>query len=147
MPISLGDEITKKIYISARDISGNVIENKELGNIIVFPRGNVSMISNGEKVLLEGANIKVYELNTTTNQYEDFSINDNGDTSVTTNISGEYDLMLPGGSYKFVVTSKEINTLKYNFELPRPSIVHLDFEVKPLSGFMKLISNFLEIFK
>ena len=147
VPILLRDENPLKMYISARDISGNVIKDKELGNIKVFPLGNVSLVSNSGKVLVAGADIKVLKLNTTTEQYEDFGINKNGDTNISTNQNGEYDLMLPSGSYKFVITNPEINTLKYNFELNRPSIVHLDFEVKPVSDFMKFINNFLNIFK
>ena len=142
--ISMNRDSIEKILITAEDGSGNIIEDKEIGSISIVVPGIVSVDSSE---LIVGANINVLKLDNSTNQYNDFSISSDGSSSVSSNQSGEYNLVLPAGEYRLVVSGLEINTLNYPLKLDRPSIVNVNFNVSKMSGIMKFINSILGIFK
>jgi len=142
--ISMDRESTEKILITAEDGSGNIVEDKNIGSISIVNPGVVSVDSSE---LIVGANINVLKLDNNTNQYNDFSISNDGSSSVSSGQSGEYNLVLPAGEYRLVVSGSEINTLKYPLKLDRTSIVNVDFNVSKMSGIMKFINSILGIFK
>lgn len=141
--ISLNTDKEEKLSITAKDHSLNVVDSKEIGTIEPLSRGVISFINkDGMKSLIAGASINVLKLNENTNQFEDYI-----DNRIVSNQSGEYDLVLPQGEYRFIVTGTAISTLKYQYSINRPSIININFDVKPVSGWMRFINNFMEIFK
>lgn len=147
--ISLDEEKVSKLFINAKDNSGNVTASKEIGEIQSSLRGFISIVNdNKTRNLLVGATLQVLKLNKNTNQYEDYIDSSNNEVNaIISNQSGEYDLVLPEGSYQFIIKEPNIKTLKYKYESKRSSIINLNFDVYPVSSFMKLINSFLEIFK
>lgn len=140
-------ESREKILISVVDTKGNKVIDKYIGDIVVSPRGVVSMIKDGSRNLIEGSSVKVMKLNNSTNQYDDFNALGIDGSTVESNKSGEYDLILPEGEYRFTISGPDLSTEKHNLQLSRPSIVNLNFEMSPISSFRRFINNFLEIFK
>ncbi|NVN97413.1 hypothetical protein HXX01_04280, partial [Candidatus Nomurabacteria bacterium] len=145
--ISLNAGKSKRILMTVSDFSGNITKDKDIGSISASSRGKVYLKKDNTEVLNIGASITIQQLNKETNQYDDFNLIDTNDSSIFTNQSGEYDLVLPAGNYRFIIKGDNINTLKYTKELSRPSVVVQDFNVSPLSGFMQFINKFLSIFK
>lgn len=143
--VSVWKESTEAMMITAIDFTGNTLNNKVIGNISISSRGTVSLSDHNGLVV--GAKIKILKLNKETNQYNDFIALDSKNTEIVSNQDGEYDLVLPAGNYRFIISGTDISTLKYNLNLDRSSIVNLDFVVSKVSGIMKFINNLLGIFK
>ena len=112
-------------------------------------RGVISITNDdGTISLIRGATIQILKLNKNRNQFEDYvSISNNQSNVIVSNQSGEYDLVLPEGSYQFIIKESNIKTLKYEYNSDRSSIVNINFNVSPVSSFMKLINSFIGIFK
>ena len=145
--VSVNSDNREKLFITAEDKSLNKVKDKEIGSVLASKRGTITRQNeNKESFSVVGASINVLKLNEETNQYNDFIFADNS-SSVLSNESGEYDLILPAGDYKFVVSGNDIKTLKHKLNLNRSSIVNEDFRVSKTSKIIELWRQFLSIFK
>lgn len=99
------------ILISATDILGNNIKDKQLVNFQVLPKSRITYKDeNGVEIPIIGANIKA---NITEEKHSFWSLfSSDKIIDTTTDINGEYVLLLPAGSYDLSIVRDGFQTLK-----------------------------------
>jgi hypothetical protein len=143
--LSVKGSTTTNLSISAEDGSGNVTLSKEIGDLESVSGGSVYSINKkGEKIPISGASIRVLKLNEETQEFVTF-INSAGESlRVVSATDGSYDLALPQGSYKLIMTTLGFKSVEEKITLERSEFVNVSFITESVSGVRAWLENLLE---
>ncbi|MDP3697523.1 MAG: Ig-like domain-containing protein [Candidatus Taylorbacteria bacterium] len=131
-----------KVRISAEDKNGNMINNKEIGEIEIVKKGKAS--SDGKPV--PEAKITVQVFDEDNQSYTEWQGEAHGkENPVYTDAGGEYELLLPAGKYQLLIKKRWFTSLKVSeFNLEQPRYVNFDFELEPRKGIRGYLENIIE---
>ncbi|OGF75660.1 hypothetical protein A3C77_00025 [Candidatus Giovannonibacteria bacterium RIFCSPHIGHO2_02_FULL_45_13] len=131
------DELGKfDLLISAEDALGNKTANKKIGEAEIIRRGKTA----------PGASINVFVKNSEDQSFQMWQAEAyETKNPVVSNERGEYELLLPEGTYQILVKKTGFERLRTSeFELISPRFVNFDFALKPRTGLRGAIEDLLE---
>ena len=139
---------TSRLAISASDESGNSFTGQPIGTLTVLNRGLVyTQSSDGVHTPVSGAHIRVLKFSEDTQSFAPFVGGNGAELTADTVTSGGYDLALPQGKYRLIVTASGMKTLEQEVTLALPGFVELPFVTEPVSGLSSWIQSIVDWFR
>jgi len=135
---------TSRLALTAIDQNGNAVTDQTIGSLTAIGRGMVSAkASNGALSPVSGAHIRVLKFNDSTQSYDAYVDGEGVPIAADTDQSGQYDLALPQGEYRLVVTAPGMKTVTQGVSLDRSGYAEPAIETEPISGIGQWLQTFL----
>lgn len=139
------NDTSEDILATATDQSGNETKDKKIGLITGIERGKVILKRENTEVAVSGVTILVNKLNNNTGKFTIFTSASGGNIPmIETDEDGEYELILPVGTYELVATKSGYKTIKKDITLSKIEAISESFITKNISGIEKVFNDILD---
>lgn len=134
--LSFGSPGKLPMAITAVDLLGNKIADKEIGLFNIIPAGKTSV---------GGAKIYISIWSEDSNSFVDWQADNYNESNPTfSSENGEYALALPAGKYQLLVQKTSFERIKTNeFILGEPAFINFDFTLIKLKGVWGFLENIM----